>query len=434
MPTYTTPPVWYNKTGSKINIFNNDTYYYNSLSGINNIAIGQGSIAGNSSGDIFSAIAIGDYSKAINDGAIAIGTQDDNSGNLTKAVGTYSIAIGTGAQTGPDSDDGEADGIAIGGGSRSYKGGIAIGRSASADGNVIQLGNNNQSYTLNIGNGTGTIQAGSYKIGEKIVIDNNRSISGNSLNINNNKLRVSSNGSVSSKNYIYTTDFVSAYSYRINNRFGDYTTVIDSDKNIVGNSIEATGDINTSSNIQTNGMNRITSTGIMAPSKFDFSTMSNCAYTTDTLVKYIEVNVPSGTTRHGSSSFGANIPRQGYDAGQASRQLLLAVVSIKTNLEVADPNYFQSVYTGFLTGVIGANQGTCIFPVYTGDGNGLGHSWGTIRLSYQPYSWFDYVNRPGVRNAPMCYLSYDRKESFDNVSCTIKVSLYPIGIFGLNSI
>lgn len=400
MPKYTTPPVWYDESGNLNQMLTGDARSVST--GPKNTSIGYGSYAGIANGS-GGSVCIG-FGAHGGDEAIVVGS-------LTNAD-SGSIAIGCGLQV--------------------TGGGIGIGGDATA-GN-IQLGNNSKSYNLKIGNGTGIIQAGSYEIGEKIVIDNNRSISGNSLNINDNKLKVNSDGSVSSKNYIYTTDYVSAYSYRINNKFGDYTTVIDSDKNIVGNSIEATGDINTSSNIQTNGMNRITSTGIMAPSKFDFSTMSNCAYTTDTLVKYIEVNVPSGTTRHGSSSFGANIPGQSYDTKQASRQLLLAVVSIKTNLEVADPNYFQSVYTGFLTGVIGANQGTCIFPVYTGDGNGLGHSWGTIRLSYQPYSWFDYVNRPGVRNAPMCYLSYDRKESFDNVSCTIKVSLYPIGIFGLNSI
>lgn len=74
------------------------------------------------------------------------------------------------------------------------------------------------------------------------------------------------------------------------------------------------------------------------------------------------------------------------------------------------------------------NQGTYVFPVYSGNGTSVRSQWGTLRLSYRPYSWHEHKD-DNVRNAPSCYLSYDRNISLDDVPAIIRVSLYPLGEF-----
>lgn len=158
MSKFLTPPVWYDKTGNKIDILNNETY---AATGPDNTAIGTSAIAG-SEGVSYGAVAVGCQAHAIGPNSIAIGSYDRTNGGSPRnveALASGSIAIGGGAKANADS----TDGIAIGRGATSGQGGIAIGPGATAnEANTIQLGRNNTAYTLNIGNGNASI--GNFKI------------------------------------------------------------------------------------------------------------------------------------------------------------------------------------------------------------------------------------------------------------------------------
>ena len=150
MSKFLTPPVWYDKTGNKIDILNNETY---AATGPDNTAIGTSAIAG-SEGVSYGAVAVGCQAHAIGPNSIAIGSYDRTNGGNPRNVEAFasgSIAIGGGAKANADS----TDGIAIGRGATSGQGGVAIGAGASAIGDdMIQLGNNNTAYTLNVGKKT----------------------------------------------------------------------------------------------------------------------------------------------------------------------------------------------------------------------------------------------------------------------------------------
>ena len=168
MSTFLTPPVWYDETGNKIDILNNKTY---SSGTVSNTAIGTSAIAGrpSSEGASFGAVAVGSQAQAKGSLSIAVGSYDVDITSTVQALGSGSIAIGGGTITSADAVDGIAigraaaasvqGGIAIGGGAEaSVQGGIAIGQDAYVtDSNVIQLGSNTTRYTLNVGNGNGTI-------------------------------------------------------------------------------------------------------------------------------------------------------------------------------------------------------------------------------------------------------------------------------------
>lgn len=133
MSKFLTPPVWYDKTGNKIDILNNETY---AATGPDNTAIGTSAIAG-SEGVSYGAVAVGCQAHAIGPNSIAIGSYDRTNGGSPRnveALASGSIAIGGGAKANADS----TDGIAIGRGSTSSQSGIAIGAasSATADGTV----------------------------------------------------------------------------------------------------------------------------------------------------------------------------------------------------------------------------------------------------------------------------------------------------------
>ena len=171
MSTFLTPPVWYDETGNKIDILNNKTY---TSGGSENTAIGTSAIAGNSSGACFGAVAVGCQAEATASLSIAIGSYDDNLQSV-QALGSESIAIGGGAIVNADAMGGIAigtgakvnadamGGIAIGTGAKVVgHGSIAIGKDASVtDSNVIQIGDNNIAYTLNVGNGRMSLKIGS---------------------------------------------------------------------------------------------------------------------------------------------------------------------------------------------------------------------------------------------------------------------------------
>ena len=162
MPKYTTPPSWYDKNGSEINIFNNTTYYGT----VENTAIGTSAIAGSEGSGYGAAVAVGSQAQAKASLSVAIGSYNDDNFQTVQALAYGSIAIGAGAKANADSTDGIAigsrttsgqGGIAIGGGTSATGGGIAIGAGASATANQIQLGNPNVFYDLKIGTGNGVV-------------------------------------------------------------------------------------------------------------------------------------------------------------------------------------------------------------------------------------------------------------------------------------
>lgn len=192
-------------------------------------------------------------------------------------------------------------------------------------------------------------------------------------------------------------------------------------KDINAGNIYTTDYINTKGSVRTNGVDRITSAGIMFPSKLNLKNISNCAYLAsgDDVV----ISIGKGMTED-YVHFGAKIPELPHNTDEAQKQILLACISIEatgtnTNHE------FNSVYSAILTGYPNSNQGSVIFDIYSGDGTSIGDSWGKIRVSYQPYSWFSTSNPV----APSCYIAYKKNVNFNDIETSIRVDLYPIATF-----
>lgn len=192
-------------------------------------------------------------------------------------------------------------------------------------------------------------------------------------------------------------------------------------KDINAGNIYATDYINTKGSVRTNNVDRITSAGIMLPSKLNLKNISNCAYLAsgDDVV----ISIGKGMTED-YVHFGAKIPELSHSTAEAQKQILLACISIEatgtnTNHE------FNSVYSAILTGYPNSNQGSVIFDIYSGDGTSIGDSWGKIRVSYQPYSWFSTSNPV----APSCYIAYKKNVNFNDIETSIRVDLYPIATF-----
>ena len=112
MSKFLTPPVWYDKKGN-----------------LNEMLTGNAETP--------SDIAIGSNTKATG-GGVAI-----NGGTTGGGIAINGFAF--------------EGGVAIGSKTSAARGGIAIGAGAFATGNRIQLGDNKTAYTLNVGDGTGTI-------------------------------------------------------------------------------------------------------------------------------------------------------------------------------------------------------------------------------------------------------------------------------------
>lgn len=192
-------------------------------------------------------------------------------------------------------------------------------------------------------------------------------------------------------------------------------------KDINAGNVYTTDYINTKGSVRTNGVDRITSAGIMFPSKLNLKNISNCAYLASG--GDVVISIGKGMTED-YVHFGAKIPELPYSTDEAQKQILLACISIEatgtnTNHE------FNSVYSAILTGYPNSNQGSVIFDIYSGNGTSIGESWGKIRVSYQPYSWFSTSNPV----APSCYIAYKKNLSFNDIETSIRVDLYPIATF-----
>lgn len=198
---------------------------------------------------------------------------------------------------------------------------------------------------------------------------------------------------------------------------------ISSNGSLTANSnISAGGYINSTGSIKTNSIDRITSAGVMLPSKLNIKNISNCAYLESGGDTVINIDKGEGT-RGDYVHFGAKIPGLTYSTAEAQKQILLACISVEATGE--STHAFNSVYTTILTGYPNVNQGSATFNIYSGDGTSIGESWGQIRLSYQPYSWFSTSNPI----APSCYIAYKKNINFNDIKTTIRVDLYPIATF-----
>ena len=152
MSKFLTPPVWYDKNGNLNEMLTGNAGTSSDIAiGSGATAVGGGIAIGGSAGR--GGVAIGGGASANEENGIAIG----NSATLSEGG---VIAIGHGATAGaPDS-------IAIGlNATVSESRCIAIGLAANVStSDTIQLGNNDLGYTLNIGDGTGTINTGTITI------------------------------------------------------------------------------------------------------------------------------------------------------------------------------------------------------------------------------------------------------------------------------
>lgn len=197
-------------------------------------------------------------------------------------------------------------------------------------------------------------------------------------------------------------------------------------KDINAGNVYTTDYINTKGSVRTNDVDRITNTGVMYPTKLNFQGITNCAYISSGNTEFdvtISIAKDAGTTGNDYVRFGAKIPNLSYSSEIAQAQILLACVSIQTRGDAA--HEFNSVYTTLLTGFPDTNQGSTIFTVYSGNGVTIGESWGQIRVSYQPYSFYSTSNPV----APECYISYKKNQNFNDVETAIRVDLYPIATF-----
>lgn len=193
-------------------------------------------------------------------------------------------------------------------------------------------------------------------------------------------------------------------------------------KDITARNIYTTDYINAKGPVRTNGVDRITSAGIMFPSKLNLKNISNCAYLASG--HDVVISIGKGMTED-CVHFGAKIPELPYSTDEAQKQILLACISIEATGGTNINHIFNSVYTAILTGYPGSNQGSVIFDIYSGDGTSIGDSWGKIRVSYQPYSWFSTSNPV----APSCYIAYKKNVNFNDIITSIRVDLYPIATF-----
>lgn len=157
MSKFLTPPVWYDGygtlndmlTGKSVEVEGGNVVIGSSAEAGANVftsVVIYGSATGTQSAPTSNAIIAGNNASASSTGVVAIGAGSSAtaegavaSGLSAKAKNTGAIAIGRNAEA-------EASGS------------IAIGDGASAPSqNTIQLGNNSTAYTLNVGNGNGTI-------------------------------------------------------------------------------------------------------------------------------------------------------------------------------------------------------------------------------------------------------------------------------------
>lgn len=146
MPIFSTNPKWYNSAGV---LDRSLTGVANKNSGYDNIAIGYNSQAGSSSttSGINSAIAIGYDAMANSTDSIAIGSRSSEDYG-TYAYADGAISIGAGSQVRGSGAIGIGYGASIEGFSS-----IAIGNKAVAnEGYTIQLGDNENGYSLAVGN------------------------------------------------------------------------------------------------------------------------------------------------------------------------------------------------------------------------------------------------------------------------------------------
>lgn len=358
-------------------------------------------------------------------GNAAITTEQLNAGSITASAGTITGL----SSTAIDTSTIEVDNI-----NAKTAGKITVGTTLSAtaiEGSSVTIGTGSEKTEISSsGITTNSLTAAGGTISSNNITATD-TLTGKSLVING-VTRISDIGSIkagwltvgesSSDGVEITGDGNITASGRI--LFNGFTSVQNTlnAKDIVAGHVYTTDYINTKGSVRTNDVDRITSAGIMFPSKLNLKNISNCAYLAsgDDVV----ISIGKGMTED-YVHFGAKIPELPHSTAEAQKQILLACISIEatgtnTNHE------FNSVYSAILTGYPNSNQGSVIFDIYSGNGTSIGESWGKIRVSYQPYSWFSTSNPV----APSCYIAYKKNVNFSDIETSIRVDMYPIAIFG----
>lgn len=357
-------------------------------------------------------------------GNAAITTEQLNAGSITASAGTI---------TGLSSTTIDASTIEVDNINAKTAGKITIGTTLSAtaiEGSSVTIGTGSEKTEISSsGITTNSLTAAGGTISSNNITATD-TLTGKSLVING-VTRISDIGSIkagwltvgesSSDGVEITGDGNITASGRI--LFNGFTSVQNTlnAKDIVAGHVYTTDYINTKGSVRTNDVDRITSAGIMFPSKLNLKNISNCAYLAsgDDVV----ISIGKGMTED-YVHFGAKIPELPHSTAEAQKQILLACISIEATGTNTN-HVFNSVYTAILTGYPGSNQGSVIFDIYSGDGTSIGDSWGKIRVSYQPYSWFSTSDPV----APSCYIAYKKNVNFSDIETSIRVDMYPIATF-----
>lgn len=164
----------------------------------------------------------------------------------------------------------------------------------------------------------------------------------------------------------------------------------------------------------TMGIERINNTGIMFPACLNLLHIKNCAQKNAS-----GAAVTFESTRAADSmEFGCNLPTS---ISSNNRSYIFLVFM---GIRVAGSGSWESFHSDY-SGLLTANdtddrQATIIFNIYSGNGASVGSNWGTVRISYQPYS---------LSVSTGCYLSYEGPSGFSG-TINIEVKMYPIAIFG----
>lgn len=199
---------------------------------------------------------------------------------------------------------------------------------------------------------------------------------------------------------------------------------------LTGNSLEVGGDITTEGSISSKsnlhvknsiivggshintGIERINNKGIMFPACLNLLHIKNCAQISGDMVTFESTSAADGM------EFGCNLPTS---ISSNNRSYIFLVFM---GIRVAGSGSWESFHSDY-SGLLTANdtdgrQATIIFNIYSGDGASVGSNWGTVRISYQPYS---------LSASTGCYLSYEGPSGFSG-TINIEVKMYPIAIFG----
>jgi len=416
MPTYTTPPVWYNSAGVKSESLSAIEYPCNAIS---NTAFGKNSFAGIIGSNIDSAVAVGNHAQATANRAIAIGGEDADNERLTQATGTGSIAIGSGAQVN------EIGGIAIGSSSFARSNSVTIGNGISnVAENAVSIGYNS-AVTTSSSIAIGSAQANglvSIAIGATAQADGNFSVAigdgatanvANSIAIGNaafansaNMIQLGGNDStytlnIGNRTLVDANGVIAANSYKVGENY-----VIGNDRSISGTSVTATGSVKGDNIISNVFKQDLFGNSYIYHSYLNLKNFKNRASDSSiTLADFTKKVSRTGSARFGFYNF-SEITSVGADC--------LYLVKIVASGGTGDQTW-ENEYSSLLSTIDA--KGKCVFDIYADNTSVESqYKWGTVGVTFWYTSEFDSASRE-------CFLTY----SGTTVEITITCKIYLIG-------